>query len=85
LLALATGTIYFLASSLGFALTAARRFREQVFLMIPACAVSAAASWLLVPRLGVDGAILAFGASSAAIAMGEWLYLRRPSVGTNRT
>ncbi len=46
----------FLSAALGYAVTAARRFPQQLCIAALACAVCAAGSWLLVPRYGLLGA-----------------------------
>ena len=65
-------------------MTAARIFRAQVPLMAPATATTGGACWLLVPRLGLQGAvigmILGFSVQllgSGAILFGRWLATRR--------
>lgn len=72
-LAFAIGTAYYLASALGFAATAAHVFRGQAVLMLIVSGVSVLSSWALVPRLGLDGALWAFGLSSFTLACGQAL------------
>lgn len=50
------GTITFIASGLGFVITAARSLRPQVPLLLVTGMAAAAASWRLVPKSGLVGA-----------------------------
>ncbi len=67
--AFAAAIAYVVSSMLGFALTAAGRFRELAALMVPVCLATVVASWTLVPGGGIDGALAAFGAGSSALAL----------------
>ena len=58
---IAGGSVFlFLASMLGYALTASRVFRLQLLAAVLACAAAALASWLLIPAGGIRGAAWAF-------------------------
>lgn len=70
----ATG-IGYVASLLGYSITAARRFREQVPLQIAVLAATVLTAWLLVPSIGLQGAAAAIAAGSAVQAVGEGLIL----------
>jgi O-antigen/teichoic acid export membrane protein len=76
----------YVASALGTAVTAARRFVEQSVIAALALAVAALASHLLVPRFGLVGAawaLLAASATQAACLGGVYLHVsvgaREPS------
>ena len=66
----------FVASFLGYALTAVRAFAVQVPLFGGACAVAAAGSWLWVPRHGIMGASWALVMSAVVQVGGYALALR---------
>lgn len=59
------GAVGFVASVLGYAMTAARQFRQQVPLFIGVLAVLAAACFLLVPPFGLRGVAWAWTVASA--------------------
>jgi O-antigen/teichoic acid export membrane protein len=76
----------YVASALGTAVTAARRFVEQSVIAALALAVAALASYLLVPRFGLVGgawALLAASVTQAACLGGVYLHVsigeREPS------
>lgn len=71
--ALAAG---FVAMVLGYAITAARRFKEQMPLQASALAACTGAAVWLVPAYGLLGAAAAWGAGQTVQALGEWLVLR---------
>ncbi len=52
---MAAAAIAYVASMLGYGVTAARVFRPQVPLFLAATVVTALACWLLIPRLGLTG------------------------------
>jgi O-antigen/teichoic acid export membrane protein len=63
---MAGGALSYAASVVGYGLTAARCFREQLPLFITVTAVAAGASYALVPRYGLRGAVFAQIAAGAA-------------------
>ena len=58
------GAISYVASMLGYGMTAARKFRVQVPLNVGVTGVTALACWLLVPRFGLQGAAYALLATA---------------------
>ena len=66
------GSAGFLASCAGFALTAARRFKEQLPLFVGVTLILAAACWWFIPRQGLLGAATAGLIGSAAQLLGSW-------------
>jgi O-antigen/teichoic acid export membrane protein len=71
----ATG-LGFIASLLGYAITAARRFNEQMPLQAAGLAGTAVAAFLLVPRLGLVGGAIAVGAGALVQVLAEAWILR---------
>jgi O-antigen/teichoic acid export membrane protein len=67
----------YVAIALGYAITAARAFDAQVPLFCVVAASCGAASWLLVPRLGLRGAALALAVAALVQIGGEALILAR--------
>ncbi len=67
----------FLASLLGYAITAARQFREQIPLQVAVLAASAFAAWLLLPAWGLKGAAAALAAGSLVQVAGEAIILAK--------
>jgi O-antigen/teichoic acid export membrane protein len=67
------------AAFLGCALTAKRLYRAQVWIVASLAAISAAASALLVPRLGAAGAAYALGVTGAAMLLLSGIVLQRSS------
>jgi len=67
----------YVAGTFGYVLTSVRVFDAQLPLFCVVAAVCAAASWLLVPRLGLLGAPAALGAAACVQAAGELLILGR--------
>jgi O-antigen/teichoic acid export membrane protein len=63
---MAGGVLSYAASVIGYGLTAARCFREQLPLFLTVTAVAAGASYALVPRYGLRGAVFAQIAAGAA-------------------
>ncbi|MGA2715360.1 MAG: lipopolysaccharide biosynthesis protein [Bryobacteraceae bacterium] len=63
---MAAGALSYAASVVGFGLTAARCFREQLPLFAIVTVIAACASYLLVPRYGLAGAAFAQIAAAAA-------------------
>jgi hypothetical protein len=70
------GAISYLASFVGYAITAARIFAAQLHLLILVCVVGFAASWVLVPTAGLTGAAWAFALAMAVQAIGSWVLLK---------
>lgn len=69
--------IGFAASLLGYSITAARKFQQQVPLQL-ACLVGAAmAAYILVPAWGLAGAVAAVGTGSTIQVIAEFAVLRR--------
>jgi O-antigen/teichoic acid export membrane protein len=66
----------YIASLLGYAVTACRCFQEQVPLQIAGVAVAALACALLVPAHGLQGAALACAAAPIVQIGGCWIVLR---------
>jgi O-antigen/teichoic acid export membrane protein len=71
------GAISFIASSLGYIMTAARSFNPQVVLMALSAAVAAAASAWFIPRYGSYGAAAAIAASALVQLCGTIVILAR--------
>ncbi|HEY3443680.1 MAG TPA: oligosaccharide flippase family protein [Paludibaculum sp.] len=67
----------YVAAALGYAVTAARAFDAQVPMFCIVAASCGYASWLLVPRLGLSGAVVAMAVAAAAQIGGQALILRR--------
>jgi O-antigen/teichoic acid export membrane protein len=74
---MAAGILGYAGSALGYVITAARAFDSQAPLFLAVALVSAAASWVLVPKLGLEGAALALALAWLAQIAGELLILRR--------
>jgi len=74
---MAAGTCIYVAGMLGYVITSARAFNPQVPMLAAAAASSAAASWLLVPRLGLRGAAAALAVAATVQIVGELVVLRR--------
>ena len=74
---MAAGILSYAGSALGYVITAARAFGSQAPLFLAVAAVSGAASWVLVPRFGLEGAALALALAWLAQIAGELLILRR--------
>lgn len=73
----ATAAIAFVASCFGYAITAASQFVPQLYLFMVVLAVSSGAAFVLVPRLGLYGAVFSTLASIAVQFIGTALILRR--------
>jgi ABC-2 type transport system permease protein len=61
-LVMASAIFVYAAVVLGYVVTSARAFVMQLPLLMTVAAVSAGANWLLVPAVGLRGAVLAVGA-----------------------
>jgi Na+-driven multidrug efflux pump len=68
---MATGVVAYVASALGYALTAARQIRVQVPMLLVACLTVAGMSYLLVPGHGILGAAWAVGAGFSVQVLGS--------------
>jgi O-antigen/teichoic acid export membrane protein len=68
---MAMGILAYVASALGYALTAARQIHVQVPMLLVACLAVAGASFALVPRHGILGAAWAVGAGFAVQVVGS--------------
>ena len=67
----------YVAIALGYAITATRAFDAQVPLFCVVAATCGAASWLLVPRLGLRGAAVSLAIAASVQIGGEALILAR--------
>ena len=74
---MAAGILSYAGSALGYVITAARAFASQAPLFLAVAAVSGAASWFLVPKLGLEGAVIALALAWLAQIAGELWILRR--------
>jgi O-antigen/teichoic acid export membrane protein len=74
---MAAALLNYVAGGLGFIMTSARVFAAQAPLFAAVAAVSGIGSWLLVPRMGLQGAAVALGASSVVQGCGSLMLLRR--------
>jgi O-antigen/teichoic acid export membrane protein len=75
--AMAAAVLTYAGGALGYVITSARAFAAQAPLFALVAAASGVASWLLVPRLGLSGAILALASAWSVQIAGELLILRR--------
>ena len=74
--AMAAAGLGFVASLLGYVITAARRFREQMPLQAACLIATLIGAYVLVPRIGLTGAAIAVGIGSAVqIAAEAWIWL----------
>lgn len=74
-IAMAATAVGFVASALGYAITAARRFREQMPLQVACLAATALSAYLLVPRMGLAGAAVSIGIGSLVQILAEgWIW-----------
>jgi len=71
------GIFVFVAVLLGYVVTSARSFLSQMPLLALVAATSAAASWLLVPSLGLAGAAVAVALAACLQIGGQLLILSR--------
>jgi O-antigen/teichoic acid export membrane protein len=74
--AMAAAVLTYTGGALGYVITSARAFAAQAPLFALVAAASGVASWLLVPRLGLMGAILALAIAWTVQIAGELLILR---------
>ena len=68
---MAEAALGYVAVMLGYALTSARSFRPQAPLLAAAVAVSAVASWALIPTMGLDGAAAAMALAACVQIAGS--------------
>lgn len=81
----AAGACSYVAAILGYVITSTRAFAVQVPLLGLAAAVCAAASFALVPQMGLPGAALAAGLASSVQIAGNLVVLRRALKSAERT
>jgi len=74
-LTMMVGAVLFLAAALGASLTAARVFKPQVKLLAIVAIVQALGCWILTPRLGLKGAVIACLIAAVAQFAGTGLIL----------
>ncbi|GGL98432.1 lipopolysaccharide biosynthesis protein [Deinococcus aerophilus] len=72
-----SGALSYLASCAGFAVTAARRFRQQLPLFVVVTGVLVLACWWLIPAHGLLGAAWAALIAAAAQLLGSWAIVAR--------
>jgi O-antigen/teichoic acid export membrane protein len=77
------GAIGYLASLLGYAVTAARSFRAQMPLFVVVTSATLIASALLIPAHGLAGAAIASGISSAVQLAGLAILFLRLTAGNH--
>ena len=81
---MASGALAYLASCAGFAVTAARRFVQQLPLFAVVCGVTLLACWQLIPPYGLVGAALASLLAAFVQLLGSWFIvwgaLRAPAI-----
>lgn len=68
----AAGSVTFIASCAGFAITAARQFKEQLPLFMLVTLVLILSCWWFIPRHGLYGAAIATLVSAAVQWLGSW-------------
>jgi O-antigen/teichoic acid export membrane protein len=73
---MAAGALSYVAITLGYVITSARAFVAQAPLLAMVAGASGAGSWVLVPRLGLNGAVLALAIAYAVQIGGEVIILR---------
>ncbi|GGR10661.1 lipopolysaccharide biosynthesis protein [Deinococcus ruber] len=69
---MASGALGYLASCAGFAVTAARRFIQQLPLFLVVCAVLLVCCWWLIPAHGLVGAAIAALIAASVQLVGSW-------------
>jgi len=70
------GAITYIASSLGYGMTAARYFRAQIPLFLIVTGITAAACYLLIPMYGLLGASAALIAAAIVQVLGSLIVIR---------
>ena len=73
--AMGAGTLNYVAISMGYAVTGARVFDAQLPLFALSAAVCGGGSWLLVPGMGLEGAVLALALAGAVQVAGQFAIL----------
>jgi len=74
-IAMAAAGAGFVASLLGYAITAARRFHEQMFLQAACLAATLVSAYVLIPRMGLPGAAISAGVGSIVQIVAElWIW-----------
>jgi O-antigen/teichoic acid export membrane protein len=74
---MAAAAFGYLGIALGYALTAARAFDAQVPLLCGVAATCGLASWLLTPKFGLGGGVIALALAAGVQIAGQALLLRR--------
>lgn len=75
--AMGAGTLSYLAIALGYSVTSARIFRAQLPLFALSATGCGVASWLLVPRMGLYGGVLALALAALLQIAGQcWILVR---------
>jgi O-antigen/teichoic acid export membrane protein len=74
---MAAGTLMYIGSTVGYIVTSLRAFAPQLPLFAVAALCCAAASWLLIPRIGLYGGVAALALSATVQIAGNLLILRR--------
>jgi len=83
--ALGAAGLGYLAATFGYVITAARAFRVQAPLLGCVAACCGVAAWLLVPRFGLYGAVMALAAAACVQIAGEvWILARTLSAMERR-
>ena len=75
-IAMGSASIGFVAALFGYTITAARRFTQQMPLQAACLAATTLAAYLLVPRMGLNGAAISIGIGSLVQTLGEAWILR---------
>ncbi len=78
---MAAGALGYLASTLSYAMIALRRLKVQPLIMLAAAALTLALGWILIPRLGLAGAVVAVLGSSL-FQLGANLWVTWRALGT---
>ena len=73
------GIIINVSTILGYGVVAARRFAARALLMAISSVLAGVLSFVLIPRLGLAGAVWALGIAIIARLLGEWLVVRGSS------
>lgn len=79
------GIFSYIGTTLGYVMTSARAFGPQMPLLAAAAATSAAASWTLIPAVGLQGAAVAIALAACVQIGGAALILSHTMGGLKRT